>query len=84
MNELEAIIARRKRLEATVLPPNVVKQIPRRRIGTMVLDHETCDWVIDHERDTAICRTHGEIVDGRGSKHFPGARLTQGTTDAKI
>lgn len=37
-----------------------------------VLDRETCDWVIDTERDTAICRTHGEVVDGVDSKHFPG------------
>ncbi len=42
-----------------------------KRIGTIVLDRETCNWVIDREADTAICRTHGEIWDGPESAHFP-------------
>ncbi|KKN13757.1 hypothetical protein LCGC14_1003070 [marine sediment metagenome] len=42
------------------------------RWGEIVLDRATCDWVIDRFADTAICRTHGEVVDGLGSKHFPG------------
>ena len=49
----------------------------RMRRGRIVLDRETCDWVIDNTADTAICRTHGEVVDGPKSKHFPGAHLTQ-------
>jgi hypothetical protein len=47
----------------------------RRPKSRLVLDRATCDWVIDRERDTAICRTHGEVADGRDSPHFPGARL---------
>ena len=46
-----------------------------KRIGAIVLDRKTCDWVIDNTADTAMCRTHGEIADGVKSKHFPGAHL---------
>ncbi len=42
------------------------------RRGTIVLDRTTCDWIIDEQDDTAICRTHGEVCDGVNSKHFPG------------
>ncbi len=42
------------------------------RRGTIVLDRETCDWVIDEEADSAICRTHGEVADGVDSAYFPG------------
>lgn len=55
-----------------MLPNNVVTQKPSRRRGRIVLDH-TCDWVIDEKRDTAICRTHGEVMDGTNSEHFPKA-----------
>ena len=53
----------------------LTKMRPKRQAtarGTIVLDRETCDWVIDEEADSAICRTHGEICDGVDSKHFPG------------
>lgn len=40
----------------------------------IALDRETCDWVIDAEADTAICRTHGEVCDGVRSAHFPGSQ----------
>lgn len=48
------------------------QEVHRRRSHVIVLDRETCDWVIDDERATAICRTHGEICDGIDSPHFPG------------
>ena len=54
------------------LSNNIRSQTPPRRRGTIVLDRATCDWVIDEEADTAICRTHGEVADGVRSKHFPG------------
>lgn len=44
----------------------------RQQPHIIVLNRKTCDWVIDVGRDTAICRTHGEMVDGVDSKHFPG------------
>lgn len=47
--------------------------LKHKRLGRMVLSRETCDWVIDEEADTAMCRTHGEIWDGVDSAHFPGA-----------
>ncbi len=47
--------------------------------GRIVLDRETCDWIVDEKADSAICRTHGEVADGVDSKHFPGAHLTQRT-----
>lgn len=43
-----------------------------RRHVYIVLDRATCDWVVDDQRDTAICRTHGEVADGVDSAHFPG------------
>lgn len=45
--------------------------------GPLLLDRATCDWVIDEEADTAICRTHGEVVDGVDSKHFPGKEASE-------
>ena len=42
----------------------------------MTLHHKHCDWVINEEADTAICQTHGEVVDGVGSAHFPGKGTT--------
>lgn len=40
----------------------------------LVLDRETCDWIIDDESHAAICRTHAEMCDGVDSAHFPGAK----------
>ncbi len=60
-------------LEATdKFSRQALEKLSRLRRRTIVLDRATCDWVIDEQADTAICRTHGEVVDGRASKHFPG------------
>ena len=50
----------------------VVEALKMRR-GAIVLD-QTCDWVIDVEADSAICRQHGEVWDGPRSKHFMRAK----------
>jgi hypothetical protein len=57
------------------------ERLNRNRRNAIVLDRATCDWVIDEEADTAMCRTHGEIVDGVDSKHFPGARVDTDVRD---
>ena len=48
------------------------EKLNRNTRNTIILNRWTCDWVIDEQADTAICRTHGEIADGVKSKHFPG------------
>lgn len=50
----------------------------RNKRNAIVLDRATCDWVIDEQADSAICRTHGEVADGVRSKHFPGAKHVHG------
>lgn len=73
MGELSTkqIDALEKRLAAAYYEGYAEAQSHRR--GKMVLDHLTCRWETDWENDTAICRTHGEVVDGVDSPHFPGA-----------
>ena len=44
---------------------------PVGRRSRIVLDRETCDWVIDPTAHTAMCRTHLETWDGPESAHFP-------------
>lgn len=47
--------------------------LKRKSASRIVLDR-TCDWVIDEERDMAVCRQHGEVYDGVRSERFPGAK----------
>lgn len=66
ISEINKLVAENKRLRATLMSAE------RNGPLVFVLDRKTCDWVIDEKRDTAICRTHGEICDGVDSEHFPG------------
>ncbi len=54
--------------------PSVMASLTVKNHKRIVLDRETCDWVIDIERDMAACRTrgHGEVCDGVDSERFPG------------